>query len=222
MRNINVMFTGDSVTDGGHLRPLGLGMGTLGDSYVSTIFCVNFAKNPVSRIQFYNSATSGDTSRLLKERWDTSVLITPVDYLFIMIGVNDCWRNFDCLPTVDTAPSVTEYRENMVNLIERTIAFGAKPVLVSPYHLETDHSDPMRAMCDQLNTILRELAETYHLHYVDVQGAMDDWANKAHSSYYISGDRVHPKAIGKYVIANAIMESDAWKEILDLESQLEK
>ena len=71
----------------------------------------------------------------------------------------------------------------------------------------------MRAKCDELNKVLRELAKKYSLHYIDVQSVFDDYISKV-SSYVVSGDRVHPKAIGKQVIAKAIMESPAWAEVM--------
>lgn len=208
-----VMFTGDSITDCNRARPVGCGAGQLGDSYVGNIFVQTWANDPCANIKFYNSATSGDTSRSLRARWNDEVLAYPTDYIFIMIGVNDCWREFDSQPYEGNAPSPEEYRDNIVYMIETALAKNSKPVLVSPYFLELNKKDGMRAKCDTLNSLLRALALQYNIQYIDVQAVMDAYMEKA-SSYYLSGDRVHPKAIGKQIIARTIQESPVWKSIL--------
>ena len=71
---IRVMFTGDSITDCQRARPVGDGVGTLGNSYVGNLFCMTWAENPECRVRFMNSATSGDTSRQLLARFDDEVL----------------------------------------------------------------------------------------------------------------------------------------------------
>ena len=209
----SVMFTGDSITDVGRARPVGDRAGNLGDSYVANIFVQMWAKDPEADVKIMNTATSGDTSRMLRARFESEVLAYPADYLFIMIGVNDCWREYEDPIYAHAAPSVDEYRENMEYMIKGALDIGEKPVLVSPYFLELYREDPMRAKCDKLNEVLRELAKKYSLHYIDVQSVFDDYISKV-SSYVVSGDRVHPKAIGKQVIAKTIMESPAWAEVM--------
>ena len=209
----SVMFTGDSITDVGRARPVGDRAGNLGDSYVANIFVQMWAKDPEAGVKIMNTATSGDTSRMLRKRFESEVLAYPADYLFIMIGVNDCWREYEDPIYAHAAPSVDEYRENMEYMIKGALDIGEKPVLVSPYFLELYREDPMRAKCDKLNEVLRELAKKYSLHYIDVQSVFDDYISKV-SSYVVSGDRVHPKAIGKQVIAKTIMESPAWAEVM--------
>lgn len=208
-----VMFTGDSITDCNRARPVGCGSGQLGDSYVGNIFVQTWANDPCANIKFYNSATSGDTSRSLRARWNDEVLAYHTDYIFIMIGINDCWREFDSQPYDGSAPSPEEYRDNIIFMIETALAAKSKPVLVSPYFLELNKKDGMRAKCDTLNSLLRALALQYNVPYIDVQAVMDSYMEKA-SSYYLSGDRVHPKAIGRQIIARTIQESPIWKAIL--------
>ena len=207
------MFTGDSITDVGRARPVGDKAGTLGDSYVGNIFVQMWAKDPKAGVKIMNTATSGDTSRSLRARLESEVICYDADYLFMMIGINDCWRQFDSLTEADTAPTDDEYRDNVEYIINRALEKGMKPVLVSPYFLELWKEDPMRMRCDRLNAILRELAKKYSLHYIDVQAEFDKYLTRQ-SSYVVSGDRVHPKAIGKQIIAQTIMASDAWKEVM--------
>lgn len=208
-----VMFTGDSITDCGRARPVGDAAGKLGDSYVGNIFVQMWARDPKAGVKIMNTATSGDTSRSLRARFESEVVCYDADYLFIMIGINDCWRQFDSLTEADTAPTDGEYRENMEYMINGAIERGMKPVLVSPYFLELWKEDPMRMRCDRLNGILRELAKKYSLYYIDVQAAFDRYIEQSYS-FVVSGDRVHPKAIGRQIITQTIMDSPAWKEVI--------
>ena len=209
----SVMFTGDSITDVGRARPLGDRAGNLGDSYVANIFVQMWANDANADVRIMNTGTSGDTSRTLRARFESEILAYPADYLFIMIGVNDCWREFEDRVYASNAPSIEEYRENMEYMINGAMKIGEKPVIISPYFLELYKEDPMRAKCDKLNAVLRELCKKYSLHYIDVQSVFDDYISKV-SSYVVSGDRVHPKAIGKQIIARTVMQSEAWAEVL--------
>ncbi|MBQ0125248.1 MAG: SGNH/GDSL hydrolase family protein [Clostridiales bacterium] len=213
MTTKKIMFTGDSITDCSRGRPVGESS-TLGDSYVSNIYVQMLADDPECTVHFYNSATSGDTSRQLRARWESEVLAYPSDYIFIMIGVNDCWREFDKFTGREYAPTVDEYKENIEYMINTAKKNGSKVVLVSPYFLDLNKDDKMRAKCDRCNDALKELAKKYSLDYIDVQAAMDEYIAKAPSSYVISQDRVHPKAIGKQIIANVISQSPVWKKII--------
>lgn len=207
-----VMFTGDSITDCGRGRPLGE-ITTLGGSYVSKIYIEMWAKDIESNVHIMNTATSGNTSRQLRERWESEVLAYPADYIFIMIGINDCWREFEAPIVLPSSVSPEEYAENMEYMIKAAIEKGSKPVIISPYFLEMSKEDPMRKKCDKLNQILVSLCEKYTLPYIDIQAMFDKFMEKKHS-YVLSGDRVHPNPIGAQMIANAITESPVWQEII--------
>lgn len=206
-----VMFTGDSITDCGRGRPIGE-VYSLGSSYVSNIYTQMWAADQKSNVHIYNSAISGNTSRQLRERWESDVLAYPSDYIFILIGINDCWREFEAPMPLSSSVSPDEYKENVEYMIKASLEKGSKPVIISPYFLEPSKADPMRQKCDKLNEKLIGLTKKYNVPYIDLQGVFDKYMEKTHS-YVLSGDRVHPKAIGAQVIANTIMASDVWKEI---------
>ena len=208
-----VMFTGDSVVDADRGRPLGDWLHGLGNGFVSHIFACAWAADPTFDINILNTGTGGNTSRDLLRRYDAEVLAYKPDYVFIMVGINDCWREFDCFPTNgEMAPSVEEYKANMTEMVKKTQASGAKVALVSPYFLERDHENKMRAKCDKLNEALADISKEYGCEYISVVETMDTFI-AAQSSYPLSGDRIHPRPIGKQIIANAIIASDTWKEI---------
>ena len=212
---IRAMFTGDSVTDCNRARPVGDGAGMVGDSYVASLFTRTWAEHPGHKIRFLNTATSGDTTETLLKRFDAEVLAYSPDRLFIMIGINDCWRYFDdAMLKTEYQISAETSAENVEKMIKKTLDAGAIPVLVSPLFFDTNKEDPMRKMRDDLDSRFKATAAKYSVEYIDVQTKVDEYL-KVSSSYILSGDRVHPKAIGKALITSVIYEHPAFKALFD-------
>ena len=203
MNKKTVLFTGDSITDCNRARPIGDGFGKMGNSYVSRIFVDTWADFPNHNIHYLNSAISGDTTKMLLDRFDEDVLAYHPDYVFMMIGVNDVWRHFDGhkFDTVLITPEQTA--ENMEKMLVKVIETGAVPCIISPYFLDRNHEDPMRKMVDEVNALYKKLAEKYNVGYIDVQTVLDDYLRTG-SVYILSDDRVHPKSVGMSLIARTI------------------
>ena len=208
-----VMFTGDSITDCDRARPIGDGFGKMGSSYVSRIFIDTWADYPEHNIHYLNSAISGNTTKMLLDRYDTDILAYNPDYVFIMIGVNDAWRHFDGSRFTQTLISPKQSGENVEKMINKTVEAGATPVIISPYFLDTNREDPMRKMVDEINVEYKALAEKYNIGYIDVQTVFDEYLQHT-SSYILSGDRVHPKAVGISIIARTIYNHPDFRVIL--------
>lgn len=206
------MFTGDSVTDCGRARPIGDGFGKMGDSYLARIFVDTWADFPGHTIRYLNSAISGNTSRMLLDRYDTDILAYHPDYVFIMIGINDVWRHFDGAALTEILISPEQTAANMESMIKKTLAAGAVPVILSPFFLDLNHEDPMRRMCDEINTYYRALASKYSIGYIDIQGRFDEYLAKG-STYLLSSDRVHPKAVGISLISRYIYQHPAFRVV---------
>jgi len=91
-----LVFIGDSITDCERARPVGEGLfGALGKGYVSLVEGLLYAIHPESAVRIVNMGTSGHTVLDLKARWQTDVIALKPDWLVVMIGVNDVWRQFD-------------------------------------------------------------------------------------------------------------------------------
>ena len=211
---IRVMFTGDSITDCQRARPVGDGVGTLGNSYVGNLFCMTWAENPECRARFMNSAPSGDTSRQLLARFDDEVLAYNPDYLFIMIGVNDAWRIAELPVNTEVHISSEETAANMEKMILKAREKGAEPIILSPFFMDLDKNEFMRYHVDEINALYKKLAEKYSVGYIDIQSVIDGWISKA-SSYILSSDRVDPKAIGVSLIARTIFEHPVFRGVID-------
>lgn len=202
-----LIFAGDSVTDAERGRPAGEGLfGALGKGYVSNIAAAFDALYPDMDLRVINRGCSGDSIRNLAARWETDVMQDNPDWVAVMIGVNDVWRRFDSPHIKEQHVTVEEYRDKLTALIERTLPCVKGMILMTPYYLEPNRSDPMRAELDLRGEIVRELADRYHLPLVDTQAAFDLWMAHGYSAQ-ITWDRVHPNYIGCELIAKAFLNT---------------
>src|SRR4051812_26396774 len=91
-----IVMIGDSITDCERKRPVGEGKNdALGKGYVSLVHAMLHARYPELALRVVNMGIGGNTTRDLKQRWETDVLDLKPDWISIMIGINDVWRQFD-------------------------------------------------------------------------------------------------------------------------------
>ena len=155
-----IVFTGDSVTDAGRGRPVGEGLWQgVGDGYVRTIDNILNVVYPDWRLWVSNTGTGGDTSRSLKKRWQEDVMNLKPDWVSLMIGINDIWRQFDTPTIPEQHVYPAEYRENLCEMLERTLPVVKGVILMSPYYMELNREDPMRKMTDEYIKICEEVAK---------------------------------------------------------------
>src|SRR5688572_14408365 len=93
--NAKLVMIGDSITDCERARPVGEGPSNLGRGYVSYVDALLGAAYPGRGIRNVNMGISGNTVRDLKVRWESDVVALKPDWVSVMIGVNDVWRQFD-------------------------------------------------------------------------------------------------------------------------------
>ena len=94
--NDRIVFAGDSVTDMGSVNPVGEGLfDNLGHGYVRMFENFLTACYPQMNIRITNSGISGNTSRDLLMRYERDVIALKPDWVSILIGINDVWRQFD-------------------------------------------------------------------------------------------------------------------------------
>lgn len=203
--NSRWVLTGDSITDTGRARPVGEAPGGLGDGYVRQIDAWLGAWYPERRIRLFNTGISGNTVRDLANRWQTDVIDLKPDWLSIMIGANDVWRQFDRPAQPERHVLPDEYEATYDQLVARTrplLAGGV--ILITPFFLEPRRDDPMRARMDEYGAIVKRLAQRHGAVLVDSQAAFDD-VMKRLPSQAINGDRVHLNHIGAAVLARAVL-----------------
>lgn len=203
--NSRLVFIGDSITDTGRAQPYGEHGDALGNGYVSLIAAHLGTVYPEIPIRVTNVGTSGNTVRDLKARWQRDVLDLKPDYLSIMIGINDVWRQFD-RPTITDAVSIQEYEETLEELVCKTLPTLSGLIIMAPFYIEPDPNEPMRACMDKYGAVAKRIAEKYGALFVDTQAAFDAILAHCHSSS-LAWDRVHPHRTGHYTIARAFLKT---------------
>lgn len=202
-----LVMIGDSITDVGRARPDGEGLfEALGKGYVALVDALLGAAYPQLGIRVVNQGTSGNTVRDLKARWQSDVLDRQPQWVSIMIGINDVWRQYDSPRQKENHVYIEEYRSTLAELIERTLPQVKGLVVMSPYYIEPNKKDAMRATMDRYTAVCRKLAAKYKLPFADTQAGFDEVLKQ----YYpgtLAWDRVHPNQTGHMVIARAFLNA---------------
>ena len=202
-----LVMIGDSITDTERARPVGEGLfGAQGKGYVAYVDALLGAVYPELGIRVVNMGVSGNTVRDLKARWQTDVLDLKPDWLSIMIGDNDVWRQFDLPWQKEIHVSPEEYEAILDELMTRTLPMVKGVALMTPFYIEPNRQDAMRTRMDEYGAIVKNLAEKHGTLFVDTQAAFD----QALQTYYpatLSWDRVHPNHIGHMILARAFLQA---------------
>lgn len=201
-----IVFAGDSVTDMGSAQPVGEGLfDNVGRSYVRVVENLLAAVYPEVNLRVTNAGISGNTSRDLLKRFDRDVVALNPDWVSICIGINDVWRQFDTPAMFDGQVQPDEYEANMEKMILAVKDRVKGVFILSPYYMEPNRGDAMRARMDEYVAVCRKLAEKYGLIFVDFQKLYEDYCSVRHSTY-IAWDRVHPNQVGATLMAREFLK----------------
>lgn len=201
------VLIGDSVTDMGRAQPIGQGLfNPHGTGYPNIVQGLLTSVYPDYFINVVNMGVSGNTVRSLKARWQTDVINLKPDWLSIMIGINDVWRQFDIpqLPCEWVLPE--EYESTLRELVSQTKPLVKGLVLMTPVYWEINKTDAMAARVAQYQEICRNIAESEGVIFCDAQAYADRLLKHCHSCY-IAWDRVHPNIPGANVLAHALLDA---------------
>ena len=202
-----LVMIGDSITDCERARPIGEGLfNALGRGYVSLVDGLLQATEPRRRIRVVNMGTSGNTVRDLEARWQTDVLALEPDWLSIMIGINDVWRQFDSPWQVEQHVLLDEYAQTLERLVAQTRPRLQGLVLMTPYVLEPNRADAMRSQMDAYGDALRVIARAHEAVLVDTQAALDAVMAEIHPTG-LAWDRIHPTTVGHMALARAFLNA---------------
>lgn len=201
-----IVFAGDSVTDMGSLQPVGEGLAdNLGFGYVRVIENLLTVYYPELYIRVTNSGISGNTSRDLLGRFERDVVSLKPDWVSICIGINDVWRQFDTPAMTDCQVMPEEYESNVEKMILSVKDKTKGVFILSPYYMEPNREDKMRARMDEYVDICRKLAEKYNCIFVDFQIMYEEFCSIRHSTC-IAWDRVHPNQMGATLMAREFLK----------------
>lgn len=200
-----ILFMGDSVTDAGRKRPVGEGLWEgVGNGFVRSVDTLLNVCYPEQLFHVVNMGVSGNTTVDLLARWQTDVLDLHPDWVVLCIGFNDVWRWFD-EPSLPGHVTEEQYRANLEKMVRDTLPHVKGMVLMTPYYIETNTADAMRAKMDVYGGIMKEVAAKFGLPCVDLQKEFCDYLQYRHSSY-VMWDRVHPGWVGSMLIAKALLK----------------
>ena len=203
-----LLFIGDSITDagrseGGETPPWTPNVG-LGHGYVNLVNALMLVERPEQNIRIINKGLSGNTVLDLKQRWDDDVLAHKPDWLSVMIGINDVWRQFDTPQRTESHVGPELYEATLRELLAKTRPQLSGLVLMSPYMIETNLSDPMRQQMDTYGAIVKSVAADLDAIYVDTQAAIDRVLQHVHPMS-LAWDRIHPGTAGHMILARAFL-----------------
>lgn len=77
--------------------------------------------------------------------------------------------------------------------------------ILTPYYMEPNKNDKMRARIGEYVEICKNLAKKYDCKLVDFQNMYDEYCSIRHSSY-IAWDRVHPNQVGATLMAREFLK----------------
>lgn len=197
-----VLFIGDSITDCNRNRdnPLDYGKG-----YAKKFIAIYQNLYPEQHITFLNRGISGDTSKMLLNRYETDIKKIAPDFIFLFIGVNDTWRGIHNKEFTSPDTFEINYR-TIVSNIRRDFP-EAKIVMMEPFALEGEVViDGFREDLIFKIERVRKLAKEYADYYIPLDSILFQHGITRGGVKELSTDGVHPTDLGHSVIADTLLK----------------
>lgn len=205
--NQKFLLIGDSVTDMGRAQPIGQGLfNPHGTGYPNVVHGLLTSVYPDYFINVVNMGISGNNVTNLEERWERDVIAQKPDWVSIMIGINDVWRQFDVPQLPNNAVSPELFRSTLTKLVQQTKPLVKGLILMTPVYWESNKQDAMAARVAEYQQIIKEIAEAEDVIFCDAQAYADRVLQHCHSCY-ITWDRVHPNIPGANILAHALLDT---------------
>jgi lysophospholipase L1-like esterase len=192
----------------------------LGDSITQQCLYTQYVEDylvtrlPRTQLKFHNSGVGGDKAADALARFERDVAAYKPKYVTVLLGMNDgSYQPYE--------PMIFEaYRSGMRTLIDKIVAIGATPILITPTMYDARAArarpakfDPMRA--EYYNSTLayygawlREIAVENGYGFADMYGPLNSLTlatRKKDPKFTLIADAVHPGAGGQAVMAGALI-----------------
>ena len=202
-----ILFIGDSISDYERKRPVGEGLfNAWGRSYVADAGSLLCCMYPELHLRIINMGISGNQIRDLDARWDSDVLAHHPQWVSVLIGINDVWRQFDSPQMPECHVPLDEFEATYERLVEKTLPAVKGMILMTPYFMEPNPMDPMRARMDEYGQAVKRVAARHGLTLVDLQSAWAQLFRHMHPCN-IAWDRIHPNQTGCMYIAKQFLQA---------------
>jgi acyl-CoA thioesterase I len=122
----------------------------------------------------------------------------------VLIGVNDVWRAFDGQP--ELAVESKEFETTLERLLLAAQANGANLMLLEPFMVETDDTNPMKLELTHYVAALERIAARLTVPLVRTQTAFDRLLLNMDATK-LSDDRVHPTRLGHTLLALEVLKA---------------
>ena len=196
MKNVRLLFQGDSITDAGRDKRNYYDLGNGYPKYAAELLK---ASNHEINFEFINLGISGNRTGQLFDRLYTDAISLQPDVISILIGINDIWHRGPASYVATTDEQIElNYREILKNLKAKT---NAKIVMLSPYVLDAEDKAPIKNELATVLPIIRKLADEFADVYIPLDEIFEDAMATQPAPLYYSADGVHPNENGARFIA---------------------
>lgn len=199
-----ILFQGDSITDCGRNRELAH---SLGYGYARMVAGQLGADVP-GKYRFLNRGIGGNRSVDLYARIKEDIINLKPEYLSILVGVNDVWREYGENEGVSTEKLemiygllIEEVKQALpdikIMILEPFVLQGKETCSTEGFPGRWEHFSkevPLRAQA------AKRIAERYGLVFVPLQEVFDEAERIEPSDGYWLSDGVHPTAAGHELI----------------------
>ena len=202
MKQIKLVYQGDSITDAGRDKRNYHQMGNGYPKYATELLNERF---PDLEIEFINQGISGNRTSQLFDRLYVDALAFEPDVISILIGINDVWHRYGSGKIATTDKQIeTNYRAILERIKRET---KAKIVMLSPYVLDADDKTMMKEDLKTILPIIRGLAEEFADVYIPLDVHFEEALKTQPEPKYYSADGVHPNANGAAFIGKLYAEA---------------
>ena len=199
MKEIRILFQGDSITDAGrdkrNYRDMGNGYPKYAKQFIKEAL-------PDCNIDFINFGISGNRSGQLFDRITADCTDFNPDVVSVLIGINDAWHR-PGVPTTDEQFEVN-YRSLLEVIKART---DARIVMICPFYLDAEKNMHLRDDLKTIIPIVEKLAEKYADVFIPLDSIFAEAMKTQPEPLYYSADGVHPNANGSEFIGKVYADA---------------
>lgn len=208
MKNIRVVFQGDSITDAGRDKRNYHNMGNGYPKYAAEAIAAAY---PDIEFEFINMGISGNRTCQLFDRLYPDAIAFEPDVISILIGINDLWHRYGGGRILTTdAQLELNYRCILERIRKET---SAKIIILAPFLLDCEDKEPIREDLKTVLPMVKRLADEYADAFVPLQEHFDEAMKTQPEPKYYSGDGVHPNENGSKFIG--ALYAEAIKPIIE-------